>query len=699
MEEFQRIILVHYHEIGLKGRNRGVFEKRLQKNLEALLGAYPVVTIHRISGRLLVFLREGTTLEVVNQCTDAILGVPGVARASCGFKCDLDIEVMGRAACIALAEAEPFSSFKVSARRNHTVFPIDSMQMNRDIGEVLCERFPEKRVQMKGQDVTVGVEAVEGTAYVYARSVRGIGGLPVGSSGKVVCLLSSGIDSPVATWRMARRGAVPIGVHFSGRPQTSDASEYLVDDIAHVLERTGCIGRVYVVPFGDYQREISLSCPPSLRVILYRRLMFRVAEELARREGAGALVTGESLGQVASQTLDNIRATNDAVELPVLRPLIGSDKLEIIEAAQELGTFEISSMDAPDCCTLFMPRNPETHAKLEAVREAEAAFPVDEWVRALADAAEPHDYACPAYKPPKKRESSRSRKLFSCKSFVGGDLGRPFLSCATFSLARADLGLPLRMAPRSAEGTEVGCDGGRRGERIGTFPRHFYGRARVSSSQLGRRRSHGLSRQRGIARGETAPEPRPPARLRRHRPCPGARGRARRFRLRDVARQRHRGDGGERRDGGAVGGRCWRGGGESRWGRRRQRHLAGAAGRGRGGRGAPCGRRCYGEARLHPCGRLRGGAGRLLFGGGQSRHRRRDGGRRSHRRGADRRGEPGPGGAGRSADRHPVACRRSGGILGRGRSDGILQLAGFRRPVSFGRRRPRQHQYGHGGGA
>lgn len=199
MEEFQRIILVHYHEIGLKGRNRGVFEKRLQKNLEALLGAYPVVTIHRISGRLLVFLREGTTLEVANQCTDAILGVPGVARASCGFKCDLDIEVMGRAACIALAEAEPFSSFKVSARRNHTVFPIDSMQMNRDIGEVLCERFPEKRVQMKGQDVTVGVEAVEGTAYVYARSVRGIGGLPVGSSGKVVCLLSSGIDSPVAT--------------------------------------------------------------------------------------------------------------------------------------------------------------------------------------------------------------------------------------------------------------------------------------------------------------------------------------------------------------------------------------------------------------------------------------------------------------------------------------------------------------------
>ena len=349
-----------------------------------------------------MFLREGTSLEVANECADAILGVPGVARVSCGFKCEQEMEAMGRAACIALAEAEPFQTFKVSARRNHTTFPIDSMQLNRDIGAVLCEEFPAKNVQMKDQDVTVGVEVVEGSTYVYARSIRGIGGLPVGSSGTVVALLSSGIDSPVALWRMARRGAVCVGVHFSGRPQTSDASEFLVDDIARVLERTGCIARVYVVPFGDYQREISLACPPGLRVILYRRLMFKVAEEIARRERAGALVTGESLGQVASQTLDNIRATDAAVAMPVLRPLIGSDKLEIIDAAQRLGTFEISSMDAPDCCTLFMPRNPETHAKLADVEAAEAAYPMGEWVQALADAAEPRDYACPAYRPPRK---------------------------------------------------------------------------------------------------------------------------------------------------------------------------------------------------------------------------------------------------------------------------------------------------------
>ena len=195
---------------------------------------------------------------------------------------------------------------------------------------------------------------------------------------------------------------MPVGVHFSGRPQTSDASEYLVDDIARVLEKTGCIGRVYVVPFGDCQREISLLAPPSLRIILYRRLMFRVAERIAARERAGALVTGESLGQVASQTLENIRATDAAVSMPVFRPLIGNDKLEIIEQAQELGTFEISSMDAPDCCTLFMPRSPETHARIEDVEAAEAALPVERWVAELAAAAEPHDYACPAYKPPRE---------------------------------------------------------------------------------------------------------------------------------------------------------------------------------------------------------------------------------------------------------------------------------------------------------
>lgn len=402
MAEYQRICLVHYHEIGLKGHNRSKFEMRLLKNLEAHLCAYPVVTIHRISGRLCVFLKEGTTHDTMVECADAIRTIPGTARVSCGFKCERDLDQMTEAGILAMGESGAFSSFKVHARRNHTDFPVNSMEINQIVGGRLSEAYPQAKVQMKDPDLTVGIEVVQNAAYVYARSIPGIGGLPVGSSGTVMSLLSSGIDSPVALWRIARRGAVCIGVHFSGRPQTSDASEFLVDDIAHVLEKTGCIARVYVVPFGDYQREIALSAPPELRVILYRRLMFRVAERIAFYEHAKAIVTGESLGQVASQTLDNIWATNDAVSLPVFRPLIGSDKLEIIAQSQQLDTFPISSQDAPDCCTLFMPRNPETHANLTAVREAEAAFPIDQWVEELACAAEPHDYACPAYKPRKK---------------------------------------------------------------------------------------------------------------------------------------------------------------------------------------------------------------------------------------------------------------------------------------------------------
>ena len=308
---------------------------------------------------------------------------------------------MCEVARIALGEAGDFTTFKVAARRNHTDFATGSMDMNQIVGASLCEAFPDKIVRMKHPDVTVGVEVVQNATYIYAYSERGVGGLPVGSSGRVVCLLSSGIDSPVALWKMARRGAVCIGVHFSGRPQTSDTSEYLVDEIGHVLEKTGCIARIYTVAFGDIQREIALAVPPALRVIIYRRVMFRVAQEIARCEGALALVTGESLGQVASQTLDNLCCTNDAVDLMVLRPLIGSDKLDIISDAEALGSFAISSQDAPDCCTLFMPRNPETHAKLVDVYAAEEGLPLDQWVCELAQAAEVKDYACPAYKPKK----------------------------------------------------------------------------------------------------------------------------------------------------------------------------------------------------------------------------------------------------------------------------------------------------------
>lgn len=399
-EPYQRICLIHYHEIGLKGHNRGTFENRLLKNAEFALKDKPIVTIRRISGRLLVFIKEGVTYDEATDIARVISRLPGVARVSCGYTCERDIDIMNDVAVRALKEFGPFETFKVTARRNHTDFDIDSMSMQQLIGAHLCRNFPDKKVKMKGQDATVHVEVIQSASYVYAFTMPGIGGLPVGSSGKVMCLLSSGIDSPVALWRMARRGAVCMAVHFSGRPQTSSASEYLVDDIAHVLEQSGCIARVFVVPFGDYQRQIAATVPPELRIIMYRRLMFRVAEELAKQNRCKAIVTGESLGQVASQTIENITVTNAVIkDLPVFRPLIGTDKQEIIEQAKELGTFDISSTDAPDCCTLFMPRSPETHAKLDRVEDVEQALPIEAWLPDIVASAEVHDYSCAAFRP------------------------------------------------------------------------------------------------------------------------------------------------------------------------------------------------------------------------------------------------------------------------------------------------------------
>ena len=402
---FERICLVHYHEVGLKGRNRASFEHRLLSNMEAALVAFELKEVCRISGHLLVVFENADDLE---PAADILLQVPGVARVSRGWRCAREPEEYNRCAALAMMDCGEFESFKVVARRSNTDYPIDSMQLNQLVGAHLCAFAPDKKVKMKDPDVKVHVEIIQGSAYVFSRSDRGIGGLPVGSAGKVVSLMSGGIDSPVATWKLMKRGAVIVGVHFSGAPVTDDASEYIVDDIAHALAPAGGIGRIYTVPFGKYQKAIASECPPPLRIVLYRRLMFRVAQGIARIERAKALVTGESLGQVASQTLENIAAVNAAVDIPVLRPLIGSDKLEIIEVAKRIGTFEISSRPADDCCTLFMPRSPETHARIVDCERAEQDVPIDAWVEEILSNLEYRDYPCPAYKPPRDARLGRS---------------------------------------------------------------------------------------------------------------------------------------------------------------------------------------------------------------------------------------------------------------------------------------------------
>jgi thiamine biosynthesis protein ThiI len=393
----ERICLVHYHEIGLKGRNRSGFERRLRDNIEAALVDYPVSGVDRIASRVLVAVRDPErTVEIACRIAE----LPGVQYVAPGYRTARDPVEMELAALQATHDAGAFRTFRVDARRSNTDYAERSMDINRRIGAYLQAQTG-AGVDLANPDVTVRVSVVQGSVYVSSCEIPGVGGLPAGTSGRVVSLLSAGIDSPVATWRLIRRGAIAIGVHFSGRPQTNDSSERLVAEIGKRLARTGGFARIYTVPFGDLQREISLTSPPDLRVLLYRRLMIRVAERIARAERAKALVTGESLGQVASQTLDNMAAIDNAATWPVLRPLVGSDKLEITADAKRIGTYEISITDHTDCCTLFMPRTPETHARLQAVIDAWDALPHERMVEDALAALSWLDMGARGYRPPK----------------------------------------------------------------------------------------------------------------------------------------------------------------------------------------------------------------------------------------------------------------------------------------------------------
>jgi len=380
------ICLVHYHEIGLKGKNRSVFERKLKENIVSSLGAIPHAQVTRISGRLLVTLDSWEETLVAAQI---ICRIPGVVRVSCGVRTIQELEVIYEESLWLLDKAEPFTTFKVKARRANTNYPIGSMELNTLIGAWLSERLVDKQVKMDAPDAVLHVELIEGSAFVYAHTFKGIGGLPVGTAGRVVSLLSAGLDSPVAAWRMMKRGATICALHFSGMPETSDASVHLVREIIDVLKPYGGIESLYVVAFGSYQREIAALVPSELRVIFYRRLMFAVANRLAEQVNAKALVTGESLGQVASQTLDNIRAVDCVANYPVLRPLIGTDKQEIIDQAIAIKTFDISSQKQEDCCTLFMPRHPETHAKLKVVERIAQDIPTDVWLDEIFESLEP----------------------------------------------------------------------------------------------------------------------------------------------------------------------------------------------------------------------------------------------------------------------------------------------------------------------
>lgn len=369
------ILVVHYGEIGLKGRNQIDFEKRLKANMQLVLERIRLTQarVKRMRGRLVVDIKELTPAERIAVVV-ALKRVPGVENLRYGLVVPQELSAIQEAALKLMASLE-FETFRVSAKRADKNFPLTSPEINRKVGAFLVENLG-KRVRLKGADVDCRVELVQRQALVLVSKEAGPGGLPVGASGKVVVLLSGGIDSPVAAYLALKRGAEILALHFHAVPLMSRASQDKARDLVRHLRNFHPQIPLYFSPLAPIQQAIIAEADPRYRIVLYRRFMFRIAEALARQEGAEALVTGESLGQVASQTLANMAAIEEVTTLPVLRPLVGMDKKEIVALAQSLGTYEISIQPGDDCCSLLVPPNPVTRAQLETARREESRFDV-----------------------------------------------------------------------------------------------------------------------------------------------------------------------------------------------------------------------------------------------------------------------------------------------------------------------------------
>ena len=377
-----RSIVVHYQEIALKGNNRPWFVSRLARNLRLATKGVGVREVRVLMGRIELVLEETADWNTVRGRVENVFGVANFARAA---SAPLDVDAIARQILDDLGDRHT-DTFRVSARRADKRFHLTSPQMEREIGGRIKEARG-WRVDLSNPGLTIHVEALTDEAFYYFGKEPGAGGLPAGTSGRVACLLSGGIDSPVAAWRMMRRGCRVIFVHFHSYPILSRASQEKARELVRLLTTFQYDSRLYLVPFGEIQQQVVLSVAPPLRVVIYRRLMMRIAEAVARRNRAQALVTGEVVGQVASQTLENLSAIDDVVTMPVLRPLIGTDKDEITAAAQRLGTYEISIIPDQDCCTLFTPRHPATKAKRWEVERAETALPIDDIVNGAVAAA------------------------------------------------------------------------------------------------------------------------------------------------------------------------------------------------------------------------------------------------------------------------------------------------------------------------
>ncbi len=378
-----RCVMIHYNEIGLKGKNQPMFLRRLEANLLRATAGAGVRRVEQRSGRMVLHLSREADWEAIR---GRLRTVFGVANFSLAERVELDMAALKAAVGKAL-EGRTFRSFKIAARRAFKQFPLTSEDINRELG-AFVQGQTQAAVDLERPNLTIHVEVLPRDLYFSCGREAGPGGLPVGVSGRVVSLLSGGIDSPVAAHRLMKRGCQVVFVHFHSFPFLDSTSRTKAVELVQLLTRFQYWSHLYLVPFGEIQREVVVGAPAPLRVVLYRRLMGRIAEQIARREQAKALVTGESLGQVASQTLENLAVIEEAVGMPVLRPLIGSDKEEIVQQARALGTYDISIIPDQDCCRLFVPRHPATFSSLDEVRAVESHLPIEKLVQTGLDQME-----------------------------------------------------------------------------------------------------------------------------------------------------------------------------------------------------------------------------------------------------------------------------------------------------------------------
>jgi thiamine biosynthesis protein ThiI len=385
-------IVVHYNELALKGRNRPWFVHMLVRNIRTALAGLSVPVVRSVMGRIEIELGPADW-DAVRERLRTVVGIQYYSYAG---NATLDLDEMAATIVNDLGDRHP-SSFRVTARRTDKRYPLTSPQIEFEVGGRIKEAKG-WRVDLGRPELTVHVDLLPDRSFYFFGKEPGAGGLPTGTGGKVACLLSGGIDSPVAAWRLMRRGCSVLFVHFHSYPVLSRASQEKVRQLAAVLTTYQQRSRLMLVPFADVQQKVLLTIAPDLRVVMYRRLMMRIAEKLARRWHAKALVTGEVIGQVASQTLDNLTTIGGATKMQILRPLIGMDKDEITAQAQRLGTFPISIIPDQDCCTLFTPKHPATHVTPRQIEEAEALLPIDELVDATVAAAEVEEFTFPLIK-------------------------------------------------------------------------------------------------------------------------------------------------------------------------------------------------------------------------------------------------------------------------------------------------------------